>query len=1021
MVTMTTPKPLRALWALTLASFIAALAVVAPAYAADPIKKDYCVSIQFKLNGETRQYYYQQSRQWTSSSEEANRQTPLHTDPDCKTDPDSHFFQKDGTTFFHNRTVAAENQVPIGDLDKVDGSGNITAFADMQGGKKVIPFNEPSDPGEYFTGVAPTAPEVDDGHAIGGVIDGEGNYRAPVAGGDTGVEATDPVSQLTRNHDSFQDRYAQAFAEYLWNDGEGYVGADVRGGADTVDTSVEQAKAWVGGTLNAPINDDVLALYESLKVYPAQHPDMAALYYLLGEQAAEDDAPEEIHDILAIVRGVDTSVRAGWKQMLFDCMKRYTESKANGNSDGCNKDGPIGPMTTFSPAYHLGFFTDAAVTARKIVAGEDFDLEELRRRIRDNTNDPHVPDGTDPSTRPRLPGQGYTGSFGVKELFGQWGDPNIMKFPDKDDPSKGRTVAVVMRTVIEDGRPMQQVGIYDITNPSNVYGSRFEIPNGAASHDFTLAEGGYKYKLDITPKGNDHTVALGRATEGMPAPEYSQSGRTSLMSINEMFEYRAQKVQDQGNITEINGQRFYVSGEATNFGSMLYWPADTIENRAARGPRELRPGMIANVVKKEGGLVVPVGGEASLGEVGGKWFNLKWDESKRSWSPVEGERPAPETPDGETGNGATTPATTPATGDWPEITGGSFYDELNSKLSDAAAAKARFYALAPPVQGKDLGLIFEKDLQTFFTLMRADTSILIGSGGKGHVAKQKTDNGFQYWDLRKSPKGSNLATAKTIVGNYTSETKSLSDVTDYDALVDMVVLTGASATDAARIRERAAAVVAAKGSPGPNIAGGVTDNVLHVYHIVGNVSHNVWPTSTGSTEHTFVDDEAGTAGELLPSSGAGGDASFPSEIKFNLTPSREVTAAHSPRRPPLSYARFYTHTAENSQVYYILALNIRRGTAVGDETDQRRIRGWTKSTWPGQDNITVQNVVAPGGNTANWKFSAPENYTNSKEAGVIALYDSASSVYHNNFVSVVAYWGTIANLAAAESLAGKPD
>jgi hypothetical protein len=311
--------------------------------------------------------------------------------------------------------------------------------------------------------------------------------------------------------------------------------------------------------------------------------------------------------------------------------------------------------------------------------------------------------------KPPVGGVNLTKPFGVAELFGKWGDYNVIHVD-------GRKIAVVLRnSKPSDAAPNQlntEVGIYDITNEADIFGRRFALTYNTKD-PFVLDDrnpNGKRYTLEFVAQGPDKAISLKSADGGKT--EYS-SEKPYDITLNKLFEYRVEKVKEYGNLVEVGGKKYYVSGESSDRGALLFWDEASI-NTPAADPTRLQPEMMAYTNKKVGGLITNIKDQVSLGKVGAKWYDLKWNAKLGIWQPVEGTEPKPEAPPsgGTTppGGGTTPPGggTTPPGGGtyigpdgWPvfasQTTEGPFSGPLNKALrADLYKDVVRFYDQKPP-------------------------------------------------------------------------------------------------------------------------------------------------------------------------------------------------------------------------------------------------------------------------------------------------------------------------------------
>ncbi|HAH05628.1 MAG TPA: hypothetical protein DCM05_03735 [Elusimicrobia bacterium] len=346
---------------------------------------------------------------------------------------------------------------------------------------------------------------------------------------------------------------------------------------------------------------------------------------------------------------------------LVACLGRWAGGEASKDrcSEAATAENPLkkplaGGAETRIP-WLEAFLADASVEANKLLT------PDVRKEIQDAINRLRSGAGTAGET-PSVDGRGggkqppagvnLTKPFGVAELFGKWGDYNVL-YVD------GRKIAVVLRnSKASDAAPNQlntEVGIYDITNESDIFGRRFSLDYRGAKEPFVLDDRnakGKRYVLEFVPQGNDKVISIKSGDGGKN--EYS-SEKPYDITLNKLFQHRAEKVKEMGNLVEVGGQKYYVSAESSDRGSLLFWNEKTLSGQAGTS---LQPEMMAYVNRKVGGVVSNIKDQVSLGKVGAKWYDLKWNSQLGIWQPVVGTEPKPEAPPTTPGTGTTSPGTT---------------------------------------------------------------------------------------------------------------------------------------------------------------------------------------------------------------------------------------------------------------------------------------------------------------------------------------------------------------------------
>ncbi|HBL17294.1 MAG TPA: hypothetical protein DD417_11275, partial [Elusimicrobia bacterium] len=368
---------------------------------------------------------------------------------------------------------------------------------------------------------------------------------------------------------------------------------------------------------------------------------------------------------------------AVFEKLLDGCLDRWAVDGKPGGSRPAHCSGLVDANQTRTPLasdkaneWLVAISSDAAAEAAAILYSQ-IPADVLAGLIGGANQPPVVPgDNTGGPGGPGLPTSGMTGSFGVDKLFGKYGDPNVFMLD-------GRKLAMVLRTRREfEGKPphavmKQQIGLYDISNESEIYGRRFDLA-ASGEYTFPLKAGGKQYTLKLSPERADTTVSLARATGGA-VPEFGDPSQKSLLTVNQMFRYRAEQVIANGQRTVVNGKTYYVSGESSDKGALLFWSEDTLKAAQSKtgDPRNYNPEHLAQVNQKVGGTTQNLAGQVHLGQVNGKWMDLKYNDKTGIWESVDGTEPEVKAPVTPTGTGSTDPKTGSGSTDPTTGTGGT--------------------------------------------------------------------------------------------------------------------------------------------------------------------------------------------------------------------------------------------------------------------------------------------------------------------------------------------------------------
>ncbi|MEK7656173.1 MAG: hypothetical protein AAB412_00305 [Elusimicrobiota bacterium] len=621
--------------------------------------------------------------------------------------------------------------------------------------------------------------------------------------------------------------------------------------------------------------DDGKPLLGPIAEWVKKNPDQAAvLYYGLGSgQPApgwvlQDD---NLRKLLADKPRSDPKLEA-FEDSLAECLGRWTTSPGGEPPKHC-KNAPaeetefaIGPLGGGANLlkWVKAYLKDAATESNAIFYALNISSKELEGRIGSAPPTEGLPTAGPPGDR-RLPtGIDVTKPFGVADLFGTWGDPNVLYID-------GRFLALVVRTVRTKDNPpeyKQMVGLYDITSPDNIYGKRFDLdyPGGEAFKLDDKRPDARQYILDFKPiEGkNDMEISIKRPDDTGPTDGNGGPGR--IPTLNELFVNRAVKARSYGHQVKMGDKTFYVSGESADRGSLLFWSEETIQRAIDPNvnPRDLKPEMLAYVNKKSAGEVVNLGDRVSVGPAGGEdpakaWHWLKWNASLRIWQPELGEAPKVETkpPSGTPGQpgspdnkppapGPTNPTDgkPPTGGDrvlpdgWPDLENYNTTDgragALNKALSEDLKPRLKFYEnKTGAVPGQQIIMMHGK------SRLRMSYVIYINSGqdgrvtGKtlgeevlaGRVLMTDSDKGAVYFDLDAVAKKMDAISEPVALpewnagdgnlGKYLPEggANAVDNVKDMAVLTHVLPKAGYPAEAAAAIGERSAKLLS-KAKPG---------------------------------------------------------------------------------------------------------------------------------------------------------------------------------------------------------------
>ena len=303
------------------------------------------------------------------------------------------------------------------------------------------------------------------------------------------------------------------------------------------------------------------------------------------------------------------------------------------------------------------FLNDAATRASEVFS-DPRTKEELDLSINaNNTTAPAVPT---PSHVARTGLTGASQQYTLDDLYVN-GAKVIDVAGDGDGSSRKISMKIYTKR-LPTGEVINEIGIFDITDRSDIFGQRFPID--ARTQSFILddrTEGHKKYTLkfgDADEKTGDRTIDVGRGEKG---------GTRLTTSVSDLYIKRADQASDLANIVNINGEEFYTLPQGGSRSGLMMFPKALIDGRAVPGEdaRKLIPSLYAEVgFRGNGGANqnVEAGPKKGpqFGTVGDKEFHLEFNKATGVWEVVEGAgdlpaAPKPAAADGKTpaGDGST--------------------------------------------------------------------------------------------------------------------------------------------------------------------------------------------------------------------------------------------------------------------------------------------------------------------------------------------------------------------------------
>ena len=289
------------------------------------------------------------------------------------------------------------------------------------------------------------------------------------------------------------------------------------------------------------------------------------------------------------------------------------------------------------------FLNDASAKAAAIFS-DPRTKQEIDLSIEgNNTTAPVVPD-----TR-RSPGSRLDGALRQYTLADLYVDGAVVKdVSGPKDPNSRRISMKIYTKRMPDGELRNEIGIFDITDTNDIYGQRFPLDSG--KKEFTLDDrtaGHKKYVLSfgVADADGNRTITFSRPEEG---------GVPLTTSVSELLLKRADQAAAMGSIVNVGGKEFYTLPQGGARSALALFPKDVIDGRGSGDPKDLKPGLYAEVGKRgSDGRNEHLGGKPMLGAVDGKDFHLEFNKTLGVWEVKEGAGdppPAPPTSGGPGGN-----------------------------------------------------------------------------------------------------------------------------------------------------------------------------------------------------------------------------------------------------------------------------------------------------------------------------------------------------------------------------------
>ncbi len=318
-------------------------------------------------------------------------------------------------------------------------------------------------------------------------------------------------------------------------------------------------------------------------------------------------------------------------------------------------------------------FLNTSVVQAKKVFDDPRPMPVIDASVEDNNTTAVVAPGT--ARVPTL-GDGSRREYTLDDYYTDGAKVVEIRGPNDPADTLPRKISMKIYTQRDaNGKPVDVLGIFDITDTANIFGQYFPLAGG--DQTFALEDrkpGQRKFELKFGPadKNGNQSITFAR-----PDPDKTGRGTKLETSVFDLFNKRADQVEklsrlsDGGSAVAVVGdQQYYVLPQGGGKNGLLFFPKAMIDNRGNGDPRDLGPGLYAEVGQRNESNGrperVPAGdkGGPHLGKLpNGEEWHLEWkgDDKTGEWVPVKGpgdviKPPAPKPTDAGTSTGGNTGA-----------------------------------------------------------------------------------------------------------------------------------------------------------------------------------------------------------------------------------------------------------------------------------------------------------------------------------------------------------------------------
>lgn len=222
-----------------------------------------------------------------------------------------------------------------------------------------------------------------------------------------------------------------------------------------------------------------------------------------------------------------------------------------------------------------------------------------------------------------------SGQFDINSLYRYGAVVQDMSF---DNTENARTISLKVATRKENGSLVDYLTIFDITEPSDVFGRKYSV-------DWTGEE---TFFLDdrSSPGRESMTLSIASFSDGDADIMINSDGHSSASiqsSLVELLRERARQALYAGYKMTVGEKMFYVLGQGGAKGSLLFFPADIKDKIELGKRRDLSPTFVAIINSVGPSGQIERFNTSDLGVLKGTHYYLEFDGA--IWVPKIGQGP----------------------------------------------------------------------------------------------------------------------------------------------------------------------------------------------------------------------------------------------------------------------------------------------------------------------------------------------------------------------------------------------